>query len=310
MEKTTMTDSKTVGLLGIGLVGRAVARLLLAAGHTVVGYAPSPASRAALEELGGRPVDSVAEVGRTCGLVVLAVFDTRQVEEVVEGGGGLLSVAPPAGEPRAVINLSTCEPDRVVALDARTQGRMSFVEMPISGTSTQIAKGDGVGLMGGDPAAIAAVDPLLAVICPRRYLLGKVGSGAKAKLAVNLILGLNRAAMAEGIAFAERLGLEPRAFLEVARNSAAYSAVMDVKGRKMVERDYAPLSKVGQTLKDFTIMRQLARAAGQVLPFAQVYIDMMEDCVKAGEADWDNAALIEAIGRQTVPAGAGKAPPG
>jgi putative dehydrogenase len=292
---------KTVGLLGIGLVGRAVARLLLDAGYDVVGYAPSAASRQALRDLGGRPVESVAEVGRACGLVVLAVFNTSQVQDVVEGQDGLLSVAPPAGESPVVINLSTCEPDRIIALEKRIRGRASFVEMPISGTSNQIAKAEGVGLIGGDAAEIAAVDPILAVICPRRYRLGDIGAGATAKLAVNLILGLNRAAMAEGIAFAEKLGLDPRAFLEVARNSAAYSQVMDVKGKKMVERDYTPLSKVGQTLKDFTIMRAYAQEAGQALPFAEVYIEMMEGCVRAGESELDNAALIEEIRRRKLP---------
>jgi len=290
----------TVGLLGIGLVGRAVARLLLDAGHTVVGYAPSSTSRDALRDLGGRPVESVAEVGQTCGLVVLAVFNTSQVEDVVTGPNGILSVSPPAGEARFVVNLSTCEPDRIVALEERIRDRACFVEMPISGTSNQIARGEGVGLIGGDADAIHAVDPILAVICPQRYTVGGIGAGATAKLAINLILGLNRAAMAEGIAFAEKLGLDTQAFLEVARNSAAYSQVMDVKGRKMVERDYAPLSKVGQTLKDFTIMQEYARKAGQALPFAEVYIRMMEGCVNAGEVDLDNAAIIEQI-RRTIP---------
>lgn len=296
-----MADSgKTIGLLGIGLVGKAVARLLMNAGFAVIGYAPSLASRDALRQLGGRPLDSVAEVGRACGTVVLAVFDTTQVEAVIEGVGGLLSVAPPAGQSRAIINLSTCEPDRVMALDERIRGRAMFMEMPISGTSAQIAKGEGVGLIGGQAADVAVVDGILGVICPRRCRLGSIGAGAKAKLAVNLVLGLNRAAMAEGLAFAERLGLDPKAFLDVARNSAAYSQVMDVKGVKMVERDYTPLSKVSQTLKDFTIMRDYARQADQRLPFADVYIDMMQSLVETGEGEIDNAALIEAIRRSTV----------
>lgn len=294
---------KTVGLLGIGLVGRAVARLLIDAGYEVVGYAPSSGSRDALRELGGRPVASVADVGRAAGLVILAVFNTDQVEQVVEGADGVLSVAPPAGQQRVIVNLSTCEPNRIAALDKRLRGRAVFLEMPISGAATQIDKGEGVGLIGGETGDIDAVDPILAIVCPRRYRLGAVGAGATAKLAINLILGLNRAAMAEGIAFAETLGLEPRAFLDVARNSAAYSQVMDVKGRKMVERDYKPVSKVAQTLKDFTIMRAYAHDAGQALPFADAYVAMMENCVKAGEADLDNAALIEAIRRQTVERG-------
>ena len=220
---------------------------------------------------------------------------------MVEGEGGLLSVDPPSGEARVVINLSTCEPERIIALNARTRQRASFVEMPISGTAVQIAKGDGVGLVGGELTAIESVASLLAVICPRRYTVGAVGGGAKAKLAVNLILGLNRAAIAEGVTFAEKLGLDPHAFLEVARNSAAYSQAMDVKGLKMVEKDYAASSKVVQSLKDFTIIREYAQEAGQRLPFAEVYIAMMQCCVQAGEGDWDTAAIIEAVRRQTSP---------
>lgn len=288
----------TVGLLGIGLVGRAVVPLLQKAGYDVVGYAPSQASRDALADLGGRPVASVAEVARACGTVVLAVFNSDQVEQVVEGEDGLLSVAPREGQPRIIVNTSTCEPDRMVMLDARIADRAAFVEMPISGTSTQIARGEGVGLIGGREADIDRVADVLAAICPRRFTMGAVGSGGKAKLAVNLVLGLNRAAIAEGIAFAEGIGLDARAFLDVARNSAAYSQVMDIKGPKMVARDYTPLSKVSQTLKDFTIMRDYADAAGQRLPFAETYIDMMAGCVRAGEGDWDNAALLEEIKRR------------
>lgn len=290
--------SKTVGLLGIGLVGRAVVPLLQKAGFDVVGYAPSQASRRALRDLGGLPLESVAEVARTCGIVILAVFDSEQVEQVVEGDDGLLSVAPPEGLPRIIVNTSTCEPDRMLALNMRIANRASFVEMPISGTSTQIARGEGVGLIGGRETDIDRVDDVLAAICPRRFTLGTIGSGGKAKLAVNLVLGLNRAAIAEGIVFAEKLGLDARAFLGVARTSAAYSQVMDIKGPKMVERDYTPLSKVSQTLKDFTIMRDYAEAAGQRLPFAETYIDIMEGCIRAGEGDWDNAALLEEITRR------------
>jgi 3-hydroxyisobutyrate dehydrogenase-like beta-hydroxyacid dehydrogenase len=294
-------DGKAVGLLGIGLIGSTVARRLLDAGFNVVGYDLDPARREALRFLGGRPADSVAEVGRLCACVVLAVFNTVQVEDVVEGTAGLLSVIPSSGEPRVVINLSTCEPERIVALNARISDRAAFVEMPISGTTVQIAKGDGVGLVGGDPAAIESADSVLAAICPRRFTVGAVGTGGKAKLAVNLILGLNRAALAEGIAFAEKIGLDPHAFLDVARGSAAYSQVMDVKGLKMVDHDFVAYGKIVQSMKDFTIIRECAQEAGQALPFAEVYIEMLQGCIQAGEGDWDNSSIIEEIRRRTLP---------
>ena len=127
-----------------------------------------------------------------------------------------------------------------------------------------------------------------------------MGNASRAKLAVNLTLGLNRAALAEGLVFASRLGLEPRDFLDVLRGSAAYSQVMDVKGDIMARREYLePQSRIDQSLKDFTLMLSQARACGQALPFAAVYTRMLEDCIAHGEGAWDNAAIREAIARRS-----------
>ena len=156
-----------------------------------------------------------------------------------------------------------------------------------------------MGLVGGDAEDVAALAAVLDVLCPTRHVLGPVGNGSRAKLAVNLILGLNRAALAEGLVFAERLGLDPVAFLDVARQSAAYSQVMDVKGKLMATRAFTkPQSKVDQSLKDFRMMIELAASAGQALPFAQVYADLLGDCVARGEGALDNAIIIEAVARR------------
>ncbi|MDH5535083.1 MAG: NAD-binding protein [Betaproteobacteria bacterium] len=142
---------------------------------------------------------------------------------------------------------------------------------------------------------------MLDAICARCYYLGQVGNASRAKLAVNLILGLNRAAMAEGLVFAERLGLDRAAFLDVARGSAAYSQVMDVKGPLMARRDYRnPQSRVDQSLKDFRLMLEQAEKKGQALPFAEVYARMLEDCIEHDEGGWDNAAISEAISRRRM----------
>ena len=92
------------------------------------------------------------------------------------------------------------------ALAARVASRVHLLEVPISGTSRQVSEGNGVGLVGGERAVMDEAVAVLDAICPRRHYLGGVGNGSRAKLAVNLILGLNRAALAEGLVFAERLG--------------------------------------------------------------------------------------------------------
>ena len=221
-------QSRSIGIIGVGLMGTAFAQRLMAAGFGVAGYDVDAAKTAQITELGGKAAHSIAEIARECDPILLAVFSTDQVEEVVEK-----HLLPVLGDHsgRIVLCASTCDPDRIAALGVRVAARgLRFLETPVSGTSAQVARGEGVGLIGGDPTIAAEIEPVLRALFPTYFLIGKVGDGGRAKLAVNLILGLNRLALAEGLAFAERLGLDPAAFLDVARGSAAYSQIMDIKG--------------------------------------------------------------------------------
>lgn len=290
----------SVGVIGAGLMGTAITRRLLDAKHEVVAFDVDEAKRAAIRDAGARLAESVHKLAAECETVVLAVFNTEQVEQVVEGPGSILGAIPPHPADRIVVCTSTCDPDRLAALAARVApSGLHLLEVPISGTSRQLAEGNGVGLVGGDAGVAQRAASVLDAICPRRTHVGPVGHGSRAKLAVNLILGLNRAAIAEGLVFAEQLGLDREAFLEIARGSAAYSQVMDVKGRLFAKREYRqPQSRVDQSLKDFTLMLEQARAHGRQLPFASVYVRMLQDCMEHGEGEWDNAAIGEAIARQ------------
>lgn len=289
-----------IGIAGIGLMGTAIAQRLLGAGYAVVVYDIAPAQRARLVQLGATAVAAPAALAEQCDTVFLAVFDTDQVEQVIEGAGGLLGTRKPASPRLTLICTSTCDPERIARLAARIESpQVGFIEMPVSGTSGQVAKGDGVGLVAGSREVADAVSGVLDAVCPRRQFLGAAGNGGKAKLAVNLVLGLNRGAIAEGLVFAARMGLEPVAFLDVLRNSAAYSQVMDIKGPLMARREFQqPLSRVDQSHKDFSLMLDYARALGQELPFAKVYAELLRGCIDAGEAQWDNAAILAEIARR------------
>ena len=291
-----------IGIAGIGLMGTAIVQRLLGAGYAVVGYDVEPEKRARLAQLGATPVSAPAALAEQCDTIFLAVFNTDQVEQVIEGEGGLLGARKPSSPRLTLICTSTCDPERIASLAARIESpRAGFLEMPVSGTSGQVAKGDGVGLVAGSREVADAVSEVLDAVCPNRQFLGAVGNGAKAKLAVNLVLGLNRGAVAEGLVFAARMGLEPVAFLDVLRNSAAYSQVMDIKGPLMARREFQhPLSRVDQSYKDFSLMLDCARALGQELPFAKVYAELLRGCIAAGEAQWDNAAILAEISRRRV----------
>lgn len=288
-----------VGIVGAGLMGTACARRLLGAGFAVLGHDVDARKAEALRSLGGQPAASPEEIALSCNEAVLAVFDTSQVEDAIEGPRGLLAARPAHAPALSVICVSTCDPDRIAALAARLPaGRIRFIESPVSGTSDQVARGEALGLVGGDRAAVDAVRDVIQAIAPRWHYLGAAGNGGRAKLAINLILGVNRAALAEGLVLAGRMGLDPAAFLEVARDSAAYSQVMDVKGGKMVSGDFAPHGFVAQSLKDFTLMLEQARRLKQQLPLAATYKALMDGCVASGEGALDNAAVINEIRRR------------
>ena len=290
---------RPVGVIGTGLMGTACAKRLRAAGFEILGYDTDAGKLKAFGALGGHAASAVAEIARSCDTVVIAVFNTDQVEETVEGPLGLLATRPADAPPLTAICVSTCDPERIAALAARLPAaRLRYVEAPVSGTSEQTARGESLGLIGGDPAAAQAVRDVIDAICPRWHHLGATGNGGRAKLAINLILGINRAALAEGLVFAERMGLDPAGFLAVARDSAAYSQVMDIKGGKMVQGDFAPHGFVAQSLKDFSLMAELAQRIGQRLPLAETYTGLMQGCVSHGEGELDNAAVIQEIRRR------------
>jgi 3-hydroxyisobutyrate dehydrogenase-like beta-hydroxyacid dehydrogenase len=288
-----MAPRTPVGVIGVGLMGEVYARRLVAAGFTVIGFDVDPAKNERLANFGAQ-AGTLADIAQKCEPIVVAVFNTEQVEDVVE------RALIPAAAGKIVLVTSTCDPDRIAALGARVGDKLRFLETPVSGTSEQVRQGDGVGLIGGDQRIAADAAPVLDALFAKSFHIGKIGDGGRAKLAVNLILGLNRLALAEGLVFAARLGLDPAAFLDVARRSAAASQVMDTKGPKMIAGDFAPEGRVRQTLKDTQLMLDQARKAGQKLPLLEIHADVLQACVRHGDSEQDNSIVIEEIRRRIL----------
>ena len=283
-----------VGLVGLGLVGQALAQRLLRAGFAVHGYDLREEARGALQAAGGVACTSVQEVAAGCECMVLAVFETKDVVQVL---GSLR-------EPnlRFVIDCSTGEPDvlRELAMQLRERG-IGFIEGPLSGSSQQIAAGEATQLLGGEAADIEQCAAVLEAISPRRVHVGPAGSAATAKLATNLVLGLNRAALAEGMAFAESQGIAPDAFLQLVLATPARSAAAEIKGPLMVSGRFEPQSRIRQHLKDVDLMLASARAAGQPLPLSEAHARLMRDAIAAGDGDLDNAAILRQWRRDRTP---------
>jgi 3-hydroxyisobutyrate dehydrogenase-like beta-hydroxyacid dehydrogenase len=288
--------NKPVGIIGLGLMGQAFVKQLDSQNISVIGFDVSPERRAEFGK--DRATFSAAEVIEKCEAIVLCLFDGKQIKEVLFGPDGVFK--SPINHPLTLIFTSTCEPDDMIEIGEHCKKYgAAYIEMPISGTSKQVANGDCLGLVGGDEMVIAANEQLLDALCKKRMYIGDMGSASKAKLAINLVLGLHRAALAEGLVFGSRLGLDPEKLLVLLQNSAAASSVMKIKGPLMVAQKYdEPQSRVDQSLKDFGLIRQLAEKNQQPLPFASRYIELLEACLEQGEGQMDNAIIAEAIRRQ------------
>ena len=153
-------------------------------------------------------------------------------------------------------------------------------------------------MVGGEKAAYEKCMDIFKSLGAKVFYLGASGNGSRAKLAGNLILGLNRLALAEGLVFAAKLGLEPRAFLELLKVTPAYSAAMDVKGKKMLDGDFTPQARLRQHHKDVSIILKYAENLEQQLPLSKTHLDVLEKAIAAGDGELDNSAVIREIERR------------
>lgn len=286
---------ETVGLVGIGLAGTALAERFLAAGLGVVGYDIDRARCAHLEALGGTAVGSAAAVARASRRVVLSLLTTEIVRSVVSGQGGLLEARP---LPEYVIDTTTGDPDETVAVgDLLALRGVDYLDATLSGSSQQIRAGEAVVMVGATPNAFAACADLLGVVGRKVFHVGPIGSGCKAKLATNLVLGLNRLALAEGLVFAEQIGLQPGPVLGLLMASLAYSAIMESKGPKMVASEFEPQARLRQHHKDVSIILEYAQRMGQELPLSEAHLEVLRQAIEAGDGDLDNSAVIRQLRR-------------
>ena len=290
--------TQTIGLIGLGLVGTAIAESLLAQQFDVVGFDTNPERSHQLEKLGGQSASSPAQVTAGAERVILSLPDTSVVLQVVEGPAGILEVESP---PTHIIDTTTGDPEETISLAKRLAERsITFLDSTISGSSQQVRQREAVFMVGGDKTQFEKCRNVFSALTEKVFYVGPSGSGSKAKLAGNLILGLNRLALAEGLVFAEKLGLDLEAFLDLIKTTPAYSAIMDTKGEKMLIGDFTPQARVRQHHKDVALILKYAQRAGQELPLSKAHLDVLEKSIAAGDADLDNSAIIKELRRRST----------
>ena len=286
-----------IGLIGLGLVGQEIAERLISEQFDVVGFDIAPAKCEHLEQLGAKAVDNPAQVVEQTDRVILSLPNTDVVLKVVEGPDGILEAKT---SPRYLIDTTTGDPDETAALAQRLAKKdIYFLDAPFSGSSRQVKDKEITFMVGGDKTAYEKCMDIFQTLAAEVFYLGASGNGSRAKLASNLILGLNRLALAEGLVFASKLGLDSKAFLELLKVTPAYSAAMDVKGKKMLDGDFTTEGRLSQHHKDVSIILKYSEKLDQELPLSSVHLDVLKKAIEAGDGDLDNSAVIREIERRS-----------
>lgn len=258
--------SETIAFVGLGAMGAAMARRLVEAQHRVVGFDVRAEATAALAAAGGHAADSAAQAAAGASMLVLMVVNADQAEQVLVRDGALDALAPGA----AVVLMATCAPARVAAIAKTVEatGR-TFVDAPVSGGVVGAESGTLTIMAAARKDVFARTQPVLATMGSNLFHLGEVaGQGAAMKVVNQLLCGVHIAVAAEGLAFAERAGIDPKLALEILSGSAAASWMLRNRGPRMVEDTGTVSSAVDIFVKDLGLVLDAGRSEKMGLPLA------------------------------------------
>jgi 3-hydroxyisobutyrate dehydrogenase-like beta-hydroxyacid dehydrogenase len=280
---------KRIGIVGVGLLGSAVASRLLQGGFQVAGYDTRPEQTQALATRGLRVATGIGEAARGAELVFMVLPSLESAEAVVTGPGGL---AEAAARGTVLCQMSTISPELTTRLAQAAEARgLPYLDTPMSGTSAMVARGDCTLLTAGDEALARRCAPVFDAIAARTVHMGPVGAAALAKLVTNLLVALNTAALAEALVLGEKGGLKTERLLELLSNSAAASRMMDIRGPLMAARAYPAQMKLELFLKDIRLMLEAGERLGVQLPLTATAQRLYAQTAQAGFAGEDLAVV-------------------
>lgn len=295
-------DKRTtpVGVVGLGPLGGPIAARLLENGFQVHGFDPTRERTVAFIQRGGVVVDSPAAVAQLTPRVVVCGGESLDSEQLLWADKGVMSGAK---RPTHVIDTSTSDPDRASAVAQRLDEEgVEYIDVTFGGTPDAVRQGKALMMLGGGGGAVGACTDILQALSRRRFHVGGPGQAARARLALTLVASLNRAALAEGIAFADKLGIDLIAFVELLRSSPGNSSAIELKAQKMLTADYRPQSRIRSLANDVRTMLRYSAKVGQGLPFTELHSWLLAEAIEHGEGDLDTAAILEAIRRQRAAA--------
>jgi putative dehydrogenase len=283
--------NKTVGIIGLGIMGGAIGRNLIARGWHVIGFDIDAARRAELEAAGAAIAADIASMARGAEIILTSLPSPAAAVAVAR------EIAGSGQAQRIVVELSTLTIADKLGFEAILKGAGHIaLDCPLSGTGAQAKTRDLVVYASGDSAAIARCMPLFADFAKQSADLGVFGNGSRMKFVANHLVAIHNVATAEAMVLAERAGLDPKMVVDMVGPGAGGSRMFQMRAPMMVERTYEPATmKVSTWKKDMAIIAEFAADVGCETPLFTLTQPVYAEAMAMGLGDQDTASVFEVL---------------
>ena len=291
----------SIAFVGLGAMGSAMAQRLLAAGHAVTGYNRTRAKAEALAPRGLVVADSARAAVTGAEVVLSMVTDSDALRDVALRDDGVL-----AGLPRGAVwaEMSTVSPAVTRMLGERVQAKgATLLDAPVSGSTVTIAQGQLSFIVGGDPAALDRIRPVLLAIGPTITHVGALGLAVTMKIAVNLSIGVQMLAFSESVLLAEKSGIPREKAVEALLKGVTASPMLKYRGPFVLDMPAEALFNVKLMQKDLLLALEQGRAVGVPLPSTGLVHELLTGARGLGLAEKDFAALFDVLAKLSGPGG-------
>jgi len=287
-----MTTPQNLGFIGLGIMGTPMAGHLAKAGHRLFVHTRSKV-RPEIAESGATVCPTAKAVAQQADVIFLMLPDTPDVQKVLFGENG---VAEGLTKGKTVVDMSSISPIETKAFAERIRALgCDYLDAPVSGGEVGAKAASLTIMVGGEPAAFERIQPLFALMGKNITLVGANGDGQTCKVANQIIVALNIAAVGEALVFASKAGADPAKVRQALMGGFAASRILEVHGERMIKRTFNPGFRIGLHQKDLSLALAGARALGVALPQTAGAAQLMQACAANGFGDLDHSATVRAL---------------
>lgn len=278
-----------VGFIGLGIMGKPMSKNLIKAGYSLVVSEHNPEAAAELVAAGAQSAGSAKAVAEQCDVIITMLPNSPQVKEVALGENGIIDGAKPG---TVVIDMSSIAPlaSREISEGLKAKG-IDMLDAPVSGGEPKAIDGTLSVMVGGDKALFDKHYDLLKAMAGSVVHTGEIGAGNVTKLANQVIVALNIAAMSEALTLATKAGVSPELVFEAIRGGLAGSTVLEAKAPMVLNRNFKPGFRVDLHIKDLANALDTSHGVGAQLPLTAAVMEMMQALRADGHGNDDHSAL-------------------